>query len=915
MFNTTLRKKRAVGLVLLAVLLFLFLWFNRIPKLDTVQADLAAAAAPAAACFQGFCVGHAPGSTLLSRWWDFSLAYLELVSLGMVFAFLVAGLTEVFLFPSGDAQGGWARRGIRGSLRGILVGSAMNLCSACIVPVSSAFRRRGAGLETSLAIVQGSATLNLPALLMAAAVFTPMLAGSRVGLSLVGALLLGPLVARLAGQRLSPLPGPLPGDGDLEQAQMSWGEVLTQGLRDWLISSAKYLLRLGPVMVLAGFASALAIQWVSPETVGTYLGDNALGVVIAATLGLLINVPLLFEIPLVAALLLVGMGTAPAAVLLFAAAAGGPVTFWGLARVMPKKAVATFATATWGLAALGGLAILALAPLFGGGQHIFSDVTERAGFGFKQDKDYRDIVLKDDVGLRSGVLDFDLLLGAGVVVLDYDGDGDQDIYVTSTEGIHTQPEGTRGQNALYSNNGDGTFTDVAISAGVRDLPGISTGGCAADYDNDGDQDLFVANWGSSKLFQNNGDGTFRDVTRHASLGDPDATYRSMGCAWGDYDRDGLLDFVVVRYFDDRFFVDVRPLALHHNNGDGTFTEATHLLSDIHRPTGITGKFGNVWGAGYQPGWLDFDNDGDLDLYVVNDHGQHIQPNVLWRNNGAGPDGAWEFVDVSNQVGADAAMFGMALAVADYNLDGNLDMFMTNIGNNVLLTGVQDGSSFTDTASEAGVAIGTYQGQLRISWGAVFLDYDNNGWEDLYVASGYLDTGLKNNSRSQTNVLLRNNGDGTFTDNSSNSGAADPGIGRGVAYLDFNNDGCLDIYLTNLGVSEQLPEEARLFENNCNWGNRWLVIDTVGTISNRDGIGARITVSAGGHTQIREVTSGSSSLSQNMLPVHFGLGRAKKADTIEIRWPNGTLQTLTDIASNQRLVVEETRPPSTISSAQ
>ena len=914
MFSTALRKKRAVGLVLFVVLLSLFLWFNRIPKLDTVQADLVDATAPAAACFQGFCVDNAPGSTLFSRWWDFSLAYLELVSLGMVFAFLIAGLTEVFLFPSSrGAQGGWAQPGIRGSLRGLLVGSAMNLCSACIVPISSAFRRRGAGLETSLAIVQGSATLNLPALLMAAMVFTPMLAGSRVGLSLVGALLLGPLVARLAGQKLSPLPDPLPWDGTLEQVQMSWGQVLTQGCRDWLIASAKYLLRLGPLMVVAGFAGALAIQWVSPQTVSTYLGDNALGVVIAATLGLLINVPLLFEIPLVAALLLVGMGTAPAAVLLFAAAAGGPVTFWGLARVMPKRVVATFATATWGLAAVGGLAILALGPLIGGEEPIFSDVSERADAGFHLDRDYRDIVLKDDVGLRSGVLDFDPLLGGGIVVFDYDGDGNQDIYVTSTEGMDTQKEASSGHNALFRNNGDGTFTNVAAASGVRDVPGISTGGCAADYDNDGDQDLFVANWGSSKLFQNNGNGTFTDVTGYVGLEDPDTTYRSMGCAWGDYDQDGFLDFVLVRYFDDRFFVDVRPLAMHNNNGDGTFTEVTYLLSDTRRPTGISGKFGNVWGAGYQPGWLDFDSDGDLDLYVVNDQGQFIQPNVLWRNDGPGPDGAWEFVDISAQAGADTAMFGMAMAVADYDLDGNLDIFMTNIGNNVLLKGVDGGLSFTDTAAEAGVAIGSYRGQFRISWGAVFFDYDNSGWEDLYVASGYLDTGLKNNSRSQSNVLLHNNGDGTFIDKSAKSGAADPGIGRGVAYLDFNNDGCLDIYLTNLGVSAQLPDEGRLFQNSCNSGNNWLVIDTVGTVSNRDGIGARIKVSTGEHIQIREVTSGSSSLSQNMLPVHFGLGRAKIIDSIEIVWPSGVRQIFANVDPNQRLTVTEPRPPSSISS--
>ncbi len=1032
MFNTTLRKKRAVGLVLLAVLLFLFLWFNRIPKLDTVQADLAAAAAPAAACFQGFCVGHAPGSTLLSRWWDFSLAYLELVSLGMVFAFLVAGLTEVFLFPSGDAQGGWARRGIRGSLRGILVGSAMNLCSACIVPVSSAFRRRGAGLETSLAIVQGSATLNLPALLMAAAVFTPMLAGSRVGLSLVGALLLGPLVARLAGQRLSPLPGPLPGDGDLEQAQMSWGEVLTQGLRDWLISSAKYLLRLGPVMVLAGFASALAIQWVSPETVGTYLGDNALGVVIAATLGLLINVPLLFEIPLVAALLLVGMGTAPAAVLLFAAAAGGPVTFWGLARVMPKKAVATFATATWGLAALGGLAILALAPLFGGGTNLLSGSTRLAvtesgqptsslvpgvsinrvepdvasvlggtmvkvfGTGLVEGSrvtfggletasveflgsdtltvlvpphdpgtvnvvvtlpdgntrnlpggfNYQQPIFSES-GAMAGV-DFthyrDLVdivpFGAGVVIFDYDNDDDQDIYVTSTQNIGNLVEEEEGNNALYRNNGDGTFTDVAVLAGVADLEGKGNGGCAADYDNDGDQDLFVANWGSSKLFQNNGDGTFTDVTGNAGLGDPDATYRSMGCAWGDYDRDGFLDFVIVRHIDESglaeewgrngqggfidllvapnmdepssyhtylsiYFSGVKPLALYHNEGDGTFSEVTDLLGNIDRPTYKQGRYGNVWGAGFQPTWLDFDNDGDPDLYVVNDFGAEVQPNVLWRNDGMRADGSWNFVDISADSGANVSISGMGLAVGDYNLDGFMDVFITNMGNNVLLANSRDGLSFTNTAEAARVAAGTFRHKERVSWGTVFFDYDNDGYEDLYVVSGFLDTDPHENRREQPNLLFRNNsGDGTFTDVSSISGADDLGVGRGVAYADFNGDGCLDLYQTNLGKSAYIGESANFFVNNCESGNNWIVIRTEGTVSNRSGIGARITVEAHGTTQIREVAAGSSNKSQNMLPVHFGLGSAELVDSIEILWPSGRLQTLTNVAPNQVMAVKE-----------
>ena len=181
---------------MVAVLLTLFLIFNRVPKLDTIQADLAVATSPVAECFQGFCIEGPPESSLLSRWWDFSLTYLRLVSVGMIFAFLVAGTTEAFLFPK---TGGWglSATGIKGSLKGLLVGPAMNLCSACIVPVASAFRRRGSGVETTLAITQGSSTLNLPALIMASMVFAPLIGGSRIALSLVGALLIGPLVARV----------------------------------------------------------------------------------------------------------------------------------------------------------------------------------------------------------------------------------------------------------------------------------------------------------------------------------------------------------------------------------------------------------------------------------------------------------------------------------------------------------------------------------------------------------------------------------------------------------------------------------------------------------------------------------------------------------------------------------------------
>ena len=1036
LYDSGAKKRRIFGLVLLTALLTLFLIFNRVPKLDTVQADLAVATSPVAECFQGFCIEEAPESSLLSRWWDFSVTYLRLVAAGMTFAFLVAGATEAFLFPK-SAGWGLSATGIKGSLKGLLVGPAMNLCSACIVPVASAFRRRGSGVETTLAITQGSSTLNLPAIIMAAMVFAPLIGGSRIGVSLVGALLIGPLVARVVrGEDEASVGSPLdagPSPPDL----LGWREALGEGCREWAKITASHVIRLAPVMLFAGFASGLAIQWLSPQTVTTWLGDDVLGILIASTLGIAINVPLLFEIPLVAVLLLAGMGTAPAAALLFTAAAGGPITFWGLSKVMPKRAIATFGASIWVLGAAGGLVVLAFVSLGSGPDFAlradYSTATQTEGAaphpaataygpdaykttsdagarvnavrvtdeGTADDADVWTtsegevasgtdtgdvavnrsavegerpnaasaptqgktepsptsgtpvvpeglVTIFTEVG-RTAQVDFThyrrssdvMSLGAGVVVLDYDGDGHQDIYVPMAHDDQSPCNdasydcGPR-SNALYRNEGDGTFAQSANEARVSDPEGIGNGGCAADFDNDGHQDLFLTNWGSSKLFHNSGDGAFTDVTDAAGVGDPDDTYRSTGCSWGDYDRDGYVDLVVVRHMheDDQSRTGgplsstaLRAMSLHHNGGDGSFSNVTHLLGDDSEPGVLTfgsrrnsdKTAGNVWGAGFQPGWADFNNDGYPDLYVVNDFGRLVQPNVLWRNDGEGDDGMWMFTDISSESGADAAMFGMGLAVGDYNLDGHLDMFITNIGRPVLLANRREGLSFTDMTLEAGVDIGSFKGYdclleerrrldscsgKRVTWGAVFFDYDNDGDEDLYVASGFLDVDPTSNPKKQPNVLLQNDGDGSFTDVSEISGADDPGHSHGTVYLDYNNDGCLDLYVANLGTSAVLAQHGKLFENRCDWGNSWLVIRTVGTASNRDGIGARITVVAGEKTQIREVSAGGSNKSQSMLPAHFGLGKAKMVDSIQVRWPSGTVQTLRDVAVNQHITVEE-----------
>lgn len=360
--DTDLKKRRYTGIVVALVLLIIFLGFNRFPKLDTVEADLAIATSPVAQCFQGFCLENVDDSTLWERWWKFSLTYLNLVWIGMAFAFMMAGITESFIFP-GNNQERFRGQGFRGVLKGAVIGPVMALCSACIVPIATAFRRRGAGIGATVAITQGSSTMNLPALLMASMVFIPLIGGSRVVLSIVGTLLLGPIVARVVGdlraskdQFETPIIESAP-DG------VSWKESLYTASIQFLRATVRQALRLGPIMIIAGFISGLAIQWVSPQAVTTWIGDDVMGILIAATLGVLINVPLMFEIPLVAAMLLAGMGTAPAGALLFTAAAGGPITYWGLSKVMPVRGVMTLALSTWSLGVIGGILLLAITAL------------------------------------------------------------------------------------------------------------------------------------------------------------------------------------------------------------------------------------------------------------------------------------------------------------------------------------------------------------------------------------------------------------------------------------------------------------------------------------------------------------------------------------------------------------------------
>lgn len=501
--------------------------------------------------------------------------------------------------------------------------------------------------------------------------------------------------------------------------------------------------------------------------------------------------------------------------------------------------------------------------------------------------------------------------GCGVAFFDYDNDGWLDIFLVNGTRFEAKwPPDQAPTNRLYKNNRDGTFTDVTVEAGLV-RSGWGQGVCIGDYDNDGWDDLFITYWGENALYHNDGNGKFTDVSRKAGVTTGGGKIRrwNTGCAFLDYDKDGFLDLFVANYID--FDPRTAPLPetgpclyrglmvacgppglpggkniLFHNNGDGTFTDVSEKAGILNTP--------GTYGLGVVV--ADFDNDGWPDIYVANDSSS----SALYRNN---RDGTFTEIGIEAGVafGPDGkSQAGMGVSAADYDGDGWLDIVKTNFeGDTSSLYRNLGKNFFEDATFQSGLGRNT----RFLGWGAGFFDFDNDGWPDILTCNGHVYPEVGEEGESgyrQRKVLYRNLGNGRFEDVSLQAG---PGIleqvpGRGCAFGDFDNDGDIDV------VVNCVNDYPQLLRCDSSAPNHWIKVKTVGTKSNRSGIGARVYCTPeGGRRQMDEVRSGGSYLSQNDLRVHFGLGKAEKAD-IEVHWPSGIVDRIAGVRADQVITIVE-----------
>ena len=497
--------------------------------------------------------------------------------------------------------------------------------------------------------------------------------------------------------------------------------------------------------------------------------------------------------------------------------------------------------------------------------------------------------------------------GNGAAFFDYDNDEDMDLLVVNGSTLENIENGGDPMAVLYRNNGEGKFSNVTAAAKLT-RNGWAMGACIADFDNDGHHDAYLTAYGPDVLYKNNGDGTFSDVTMQAGIANPGW---ATNCAFGDYDLDGDVDLYVANYvrFDRKTVpkrganelckfmgrdvlcgprgLDGEPDMLYRNNGDGTFTDVTKA-GGVEQPA--------MYGFGVV--FTDMNNDRYPELYVANDS----KPSFFFVNQ---KDGTFSeeglFAGVAlNAAGTEQASMGVA--VGDYNNDGSFDLFVTNFSQDSNVLYQNDGSAFfTDVTFPAGLGASS---MAYLGWGTSFMDLDNDGRLDLFIANGHvypeIDEFDVESKYAEPRQVYRNLGNGRFKELTKEIGGPllDNKSSRGAAFADYDNDGDVDVLVVNMN------EPPSLLRNDTDSGNTWVGLRLVGTKSNRDGIGARVSLKVGGLQQTAETRSGGSYLSHNDFRLHFGLGNAKEVGDVEVRWPSGLTETFSGLTPGRYHTLEE-----------
>ena len=828
---SVLAKRRIIGAVLLAVIVGADIAFGWLPSLDTVEADPGVGEQ---ICFQGTCFEVEDEAAPTLSWWEVTRTHFELAGLGVLLALLAAGAATLLL-PTTPTQPSFAS-----SLKDMLLWPR---------------GRRIASEEPGgpRAMAQRSFSLDVPTLVIAVLIFTPALGVSRIVVGVVATVLLGPFVIRSLGSPNTPLETGSPLNDSLDTE--GWAEVFRSTFVDWGRASAGYLGRVGLPMAAVAVLAGLGFGTSVPDAVSTYLGDDALGVGLAATVGLLVSAPLFIEIPLVALLLALGMSPAAGATLLFVIAIGGPVAFREIAKAASRRAVASVAVGTWAVGAAAGLGVLAMGALTettnvlegataaaAPPDSAVEGTNPRPALGPTESGPGRMLagVLEDEPGMDASEIDeivpfVDIAATAlgdkasldnplpGVAIFDYDRDGKLDLYFTQTGG---RP------NYLFHNEGSDSYRELAEEAGVAAVKSNSTGVAACDVDNDGFQDLYVAaetnrqgpsDWNSpefletaaDRLYLNNGDGTFREITDSA-FGEDINHRRASSVICADVDNDGWIDIFVGNRSDvggpnRNSFRNV----LFRNNGDLTFTNvAPGAGIEGHQQIQVQDEAVRNEPVTWAALFFDYDDDGDPDLWVGND-ADRLR---VYRNDSSGT--RIRFTPVERAMGIDAGGNWMGFAPADYDGDGDIDIFITNIGfhprtrpapsqrtgdcawiqqyewgtcDHFLLRndglrqvpGVGTVGIFRDIAPSTVVEPSRLMPPASLdhlnilpSWqpptglaaydfgfGTVFFDYDNDGDQDLYWLGSLIDRGEAENGMRfpAAGRMLSGDGSGSFQD--------------------------------------------------------------------------------------------------------------------------------------------------------